>query len=523
MEYDLAICRAFAYKLQSHTSDRNFAKLRKAFPMNPPLPSLDSVRRRIRLLSGFRAQQYHCCINSCCAFTGPFEDDTLCPYCKEPRYDTSGNPRKLWSYLPFIPRLIALAGDPTTAQEMKYRSEEFIPSSDGVSDIFDGLHYQSLRTKHVVVGDETLPHKFFADDRDIALGLSTDGFSPFKRRKTTAWPLILFNYNLGPEIRFHVDRILALGIVPGPKKPLDMDSFMWPAIVEFLKLMRGVNAFDGLSKKFFSLRAYLIAVFGDIPAISMLMRMKGHNGISPCRMCGILGLRIPDSRATTHYVPLDRSRHPNVINNAAAVSSYKPTDLPLRTHDQFMAQAREVQSAPTVAAADRLSKQYGIKGVPALSQLSSLSFPACFPYDFMHLVWENLIPNLVLLWTGKFKGLDEGQGGYELGPTVWEAIGAATVKAGDTIPSAYGPRVPNLSTDSSAYVSAEMWSFWTLYIAPVVLRRRFRQQRYYDHFVRLVRLLHLCLQFDITEKEIDTIEEGFNDWVSDYERYVTLL
>ncbi|KAG2017882.1 hypothetical protein CC2G_007348 [Coprinopsis cinerea AmutBmut pab1-1] len=136
----------------------------------------------------------------------------------------------------------------------------------------------------------------------------------------------------------------------------------------------------------------------------------------------------------------------------------------------------------------------------------------------MHLVWENLIPNLVLLWTGKFKGLDEGQGGYELGPTVWEAIGAATVKAGDTIPSAYGPRVPNLSTDSSAYVSAEMWSFWTLYIAPVVLRRRFRQQRYYDHFVRLVRLLHLCLQFDITEKEIDTIEEGFNDWVSDYER-----
>ena len=59
--------------------------------------------------------------------------------------------------------------------------------------------------------------------------------------------------------------------------------------------------------------------------------MKGHNGVSPCRMCKIKGLCVPDSCATTHYVPLDRQRHPDVVNTTAeaTVTKYDPADLPL--------------------------------------------------------------------------------------------------------------------------------------------------------------------------------------------------
>jgi hypothetical protein len=70
------------------------------------------------------------------------------------------------------------------------------------------------------------------------------------------------------------------------------------------------------------LHAYLI-VFGDIPAISMIMCMKGHNGISPCRMCNIQGICIPSSRITTHYVPLNRD-HFSGVN-----PGYQPHSLPL--------------------------------------------------------------------------------------------------------------------------------------------------------------------------------------------------
>jgi len=122
----------------------------------------------------------------------------------------------------------------------------------------------------------------------------------------------------------------------------------------------------------------------------------------------------------------------------------------------------------------------------------------------MHLIWENLVKNLILHWTGDFKGLNSGVESYELPKAIWEAIGESTAASGSTIPSVYGSRVPNIATNRS-YCSAEMWSFWTLYLGPVLLRCRFHRQKYYTHFVQLVRLLNLCLQFEITDAEIDEI------------------
>ena len=359
------------------------------------------------------------------------------------------------------------------AKLMEYqgRVHKHVPGT--VTDVFDGSHYRSLQGKRVRINDQMFPHKFFEDHRDIALGIATDGFSTFESRKKTTWAFVLYNYNLPPDIRFHLQHTLPLGIV-GPKKPVDSDSFLWPAVQELLRLMLGVRAFDAITLTVFCLRAFLILGFGDIPAVALLMRMKGHNGILPCRMCKIVGLRVPDSRATTHYVPLERSSHPGVQGDADAVRTYDADNLPMHNHAEMFAQANEVQDAITVTGADDLAKMYGINGISILFYLPSISFPVSFPYNFMHLIWENVIPNLILLWTGNFKALDQGTESYEIPKAVWEAIGEATAASGSTIPSAYGSRVPNIAKDQSQY-SAEMWSFWTLYIRPVVLRRRFQQ------------------------------------------------
>ncbi|PBK74576.1 hypothetical protein ARMSODRAFT_985795 [Armillaria solidipes] len=188
----------------------------------------------------------------------------------------------------------------------------------------------------------------------------------------------------------------------------------------------------------------------------MLMHMKGHNGISPCCMCKIIRLHVPNSNTTTHYVPHNHSCHPDALCNPHAI---------------------KVQSASMNAEAEKLAKEYGIKSLPLLMFLDSLLFPLSFPYDFMHLIWENLMKNLVLLWTGNFKGLDKGTDGYILDKSVWEAIGKATAASGSTIPSAYGPRVPDVSTDCSNMFT-KMWSFWTLYLA-----------KYFKHFIHLIFIL----------------------------------
>jgi hypothetical protein len=260
----------------------------------------------------------------------------------------------------------------------------------------------------------------------------------------------------------------------------------------------------------------LIVVFGDIPAISMIMRMKGHNAISPCRMCNIQGIRIPSSRITTHYVPLNRD-HFSGVN-----PGYQADSLPLRNHTTFLKQAVEVQTASTTTASEKLATKYGIKGLPLLTTLTSLSFPISFPYDFMHLIWSNLIVNLIHLWTGQFKNLDHDDEDYVLMPTVWQAIGEATFNAGKTIPAAFGSRVPNIASEK-AHMIAETYSIWTLFIAPTLLKGRFRHPRYYKHFIRLVELLMVCFEFEISQVDVDNLETGFQSWVMDYERCIFLF
>ncbi|KDQ10505.1 hypothetical protein BOTBODRAFT_163812 [Botryobasidium botryosum FD-172 SS1] len=239
------------------------------------------------------------------------------------------------------------------------------------------------------------------------------------------------------------------------------------------------------------------------------MNMKGHNGRCPCRACYIIGVQISaeGNKNHTYYVPL--SRGPPRI-------SYDATNLPLRTHAQFLADAHRVETAPTTAEANSLATECGVKGTPILSALSSLEFPTSFPIDFMHLIWENIVKNLILLWTKNFPALaHENSQPYHIKKTVWDAIGEATAAAGSSIPSAFGSRVPNIAKNRGDF-SAEAYSIWTLFLGPVLLWK-FLKKPYYDHFVDLVTLLTVCMRFELTPTDVRFIRDGFVKWVQRYE------
>jgi len=382
------------------------------------------------------------------------------------------------------------------------------------TDIFDGLHYCSLLGEHVVVRDQTLTHHYFSDHHDITLGFATDSFAPFKKWKHTVWILLIFNYNLPPDEHFQRDNILCVGIIPGPKKPWNADLFIHPLVQELLELAIGVPTYDALSSCCFALHAYLITAFGDIPTISIIMCIKGYNSLCPCWMCKIQGIRIPNLWNRMLYVLLSRHNHPEPTN----VVEYHPERLLLRLHDSFMVQANAVESAPTEVQQEKLAKAYGIKGVPLLSALGSLRFPQSFPYDFMHLIWENLIPNLVLFWSGRYKGMDEGQP-YVLNPDIWQVVGAISIEAMKTTPSLFGAAIPN-PVKNCSYFTSSTWSVWSLFIAPTILQNCFPEEHYYKHFGSLVGILNLCLQFEISKKDINDIKLGICKWVVDYEQCI---
>jgi hypothetical protein len=145
----------------------------------------------------------------------------------------------------------------------------------------------------------------------------------------------------------------------------------------------------------------------------------------------------------------------------------------------------ELKYASTNADSECLATKHSIKGLPLLSTLSSLSFPMSFPYNFMHLIWTNLIPNLILFWAEKFKDISHHDEGYVLVPTAWEAIGEATVNARKTIPALFGSRFLNIASEKAQMI-AKTHSIWTLYIAPTLLKGQFVCPQYYKHFMGLV-------------------------------------
>src|SRR5271154_5603031 len=95
------------------------------------------------------------------------------------------------SHIFLIPQLSALFDDPQLVKRMEYRDRYLSdsPTEDGgtikgkISDIFDGSYYRDLLNAEYLVSSQTRPISFFSDKHDIALGLSSDGFAPFKKRK----------------------------------------------------------------------------------------------------------------------------------------------------------------------------------------------------------------------------------------------------------------------------------------------------------------------------------------------------
>ncbi|KAF7325517.1 hypothetical protein MKEN_00400800 [Mycena kentingensis (nom. inval.)] len=240
-----------------------------------------------------------------------------------------------------------------------------------------------------------------------------------------------------------------------------------------------------------------------------LRKEHGPNGHLPCRECNIEGIRDVAGGGNTQYVPAHRP----------GGHSYDPGDLPLRTHDEFIDNAVAVDAAATDADAKRLAKDTGINGLPILATLSSLSFPASFGHDLMHLIPENLVKNLLDLWSGEFKNLDTGKEDYELTEATREAIGRDCALAGDTTPAAFGARVPNLHTQRH-YFTAESYTLWTTLLGPVLLHGRFQRPKYYNHFLDLVSIFNDCLALSIDREYVDTtLRQNIIDWVKKYERY----
>ena len=115
----------------TNASQETYNSVRNAILRHSPdinILSFNQVKCRIAQLTGIDPLIHDICINTCMAYTGPFLDLEICPYCSEPRYDPitfASTQRKVtcqkFYMLPIGPQIQALWSSPESAENMMHR------------------------------------------------------------------------------------------------------------------------------------------------------------------------------------------------------------------------------------------------------------------------------------------------------------------------------------------------------------------------------------------------------------------
>ena len=207
-------------------------------------------------------------------------------------------------------------------------------------------------------------------------------------------------------------------MTPGRRTPPDLDSFLFPLIKELQQLRNGVPAYDSHTQSSFLLKAHLVLITRDTPAISKIYHLSGHNAIYPCCLCMIKDFpyqisykiseeqneeRVEILRTKTQYYyplapPILPNDNPRLGNNERL---YDNVDrIPLRTHEGYLQDGR-ISLNRTANSSSTDVKGLNNFTLPE-SNLRSFSFPESCPFDLMHLLHLDFGSDIYDLLSGTF-------------------------------------------------------------------------------------------------------------------------
>jgi hypothetical protein len=258
----------------------------------------------------------------------------------------------------------------------------------------------------------------------------TDGVEIFKSAstsKSSCWPIMAQNLNLPPAEQAQLCNLIPLGVIPGPNKPKDFDSFLVLFVDECTELAHGVKTYNVQTGREFTLHAHPLIISGDMQAMKYVMNFKGPNARVPCQECLIVGIYHAARR--TYYIPLAKP----IEDGSTNVKTFDPCNLPLCTNKNTASQMQKIQAANTKQHANKLCMKYGINGPLVLDEVLSLQRPSLYPHEFMHLFLLNHGPDLISIWIGTHTA------GLEaiLLHADWVKIGVETEAATNLLPAAF--------------------------------------------------------------------------------------
>ena len=283
-----AVLELYSIKSESNWTDGSFTRLLKMLsrmlPKGNELPNSNYYAKKLMCPFGLEYQKIHACPNDCVLYRNSYEQLAECPKCGEARYEregaegANGPPAKVLWYLPIIPRFKRLFSIKKDAKNLRWHVDGR-KKGGFLQHPADGPEWKTINRLHKSFGDE---------DRNLRLGLCTDGMNPFGTlsSKHSTWPVLLTIYNLPPWLCMKRKYLMLALLISGPTQPgNDIDVYLAPLVDDLRKLWdEGVSVFDAHANETFTLRAMLLCTLNDYPAYGNLTGYK-NKGKKACPIC----------------------------------------------------------------------------------------------------------------------------------------------------------------------------------------------------------------------------------------------
>ncbi len=233
-------------------------------------------------------------------------------------------------------------------------------NSQTYSDVWDG---KFIKVNEVFIKSKgcVLCIQIYMDEVELANPLG----SKKGKHKISVFYWVLLN--LPPIFRSSLKSIMLLGIVNSSLlKERGVQNFLKPFLDDMELLENGLEFTVRNEKRIW--HSVLLNFAGDIPAANFIGGFKEGVGFAnlPCRNCFI------DRRVNFESIHLE-----NLCK--------------MRDKTSHASQVDEIENAPTMAARDVLSSNYGVNGGCSLASLSYFDPTKCFMHDLMHVAYEGVL------------------------------------------------------------------------------------------------------------------------------------
>jgi hypothetical protein len=411
--------------------------------------SYDQVKRRLRWLMGVVPIEYDMCPNTCIAYTGPCTLLESCPcstFCTSRYILGTRTAQRHFSTIPIGPVIQAFYASPETAKHMHYLERK----------LAENLAYACSNSCRLDVFEDTASGQALIDawgsgvfgKSDIALQLSIDGAQLCPNQPSETWVFIWIIHNLPPELCYTKAFVIPGAIVPGPKKPWDLNSFLFPCLYHIAALQQeGLKLYDA---------SLGVVVPCAIPSIIMgtadnlgstaMSGMVGHSGKYGCRLyCEMPGHHCENDG---HYYPvmncpvnynIQGCSHSNV--SSKDLEDYR-SNLPRKYNEniKFLLESSTQTDFKTQCLESGLCRQTLFSRLPH----QPLPVPRNLTMDIMHLTMLNDPNLLVKLFTGKMDVYEPDDRDtwdwavFYCNKHLWEGHRETVAQATPYIPSLFG-------------------------------------------------------------------------------------